>query len=191
MGLPAAAMLLVVCLTAVPLAEAHPHVFVDSWLAVRFGEGGLESITFSWRFDELSSAGLLQSFPRDGSGGFTPAALGEMERQHVRGLQPLGFFVDVRVDGAAVPVTAVRDFRARVDAERVIQVFTVPVSPPPSTEGVVQIDVADPGFYMAFTLMEPVLVDAAGPYHVECRVARDPASRRPEGVRCVYRRRAP
>jgi ABC-type uncharacterized transport system substrate-binding protein len=190
MGRFFAAILTAVCLM-VSLAEAHPHVFVESSVAVRFGESGLQSITFSWRFDAVYSAGLLQRFSRDTSGAFTPAAIREMERQHARDLQPLDFFVDVRVGGAAAPVGELRNFQARVEGERVIYVFTAPVSPPASIDGIVRINVDDPGFYMAFVLMDPVHVEASGPYDVECRVARDADTRRPEGVRCTYRRRAP
>jgi hypothetical protein len=46
-------------------------------------------------------------------------------------------------------------------------------------------------FYIAFALIEPVAVEVAGLYLVDRRVARDPASQRPEGVKCSYRRRSP
>jgi hypothetical protein len=92
------------------------------------------------------------------------------------------------VNGAAVPVATIRDFTARAERARVTYAFTVPVSLSPSNEGVVQINVVDPGEFTAFTLMEPALVEAAGRYRVGCRLARDPDTRRPEGIRCEYKR---
>jgi ABC-type uncharacterized transport system substrate-binding protein len=178
-----------VSLAAVPIVRAHPHVFVDSTVGVRFGDDGLEAVHFSWRFDDLSSAALLQTSELSGSGAFTPAAIRELERQHVQNVRILGW-LDVRVNGAAVPVTDIRDFDARVEREQVIYVFTASVRAPASREGVVQINVVDLGHYAAFTLLEPVRVESADPYHVECRVARDPQTQRPEGVKCVYRYRA-
>jgi len=106
----------------------------------------------------------------------------------VTGLEPLGYMVTVEINGAAVPVTGMRDFRASIVGDRVVFTFTLPVSPPASAEGVVRINVEDPGFFVAFTVSDAVQVEAAGPYEVECRLARDAASQRPEGVRCDYRR---
>jgi ABC-type uncharacterized transport system substrate-binding protein len=166
MRLLGAVIVVALSVGATSAARAHPHVFVDAGVGVSFGQRGLDS------------------------GGFTPSAVKELE-QHVRGLEPLGFLVDIRVNAAAVPVTGLRDFQAPIEGDRVMCVFTVAVSPPASTEGVVQINVDDPGLYTAFALVEPVRVEASGPYQVECRVARDVLTKRPEGVRCEYRRRAP
>jgi ABC-type uncharacterized transport system substrate-binding protein len=190
MRLLGAAILLVLSVGAVTPVRAHPHVFVDVAVAVSFGERGLEAVHLTWTFDERYSASLFFGLDRDDSGGFTPAAILGLER-HVRGLEPLGFLVDVQVNGAAVAVTGLRDFRAAIEGDRVVNTFTLPVSPPDSSEGVVTINVADPGFYIAFSLLEPVPVEAVGIYQVDCRVARDVQTKRPEGVRCDYRRRAP
>jgi ABC-type uncharacterized transport system substrate-binding protein len=185
-GFRAAVLALAVGVSPTAVATAHPHVFVDISVGVRFGDHGLEGIHLAWEFDTPHSAFLLYSF---GDGGrFSSRAVQEMEQQHVRATQPLGFFLDVRANDTPVPVTTLRDFTARVERARVTYAFTVPVSPPPSSEGVVQINVVDPGDFTAFTLMEPVLVEAPGPYRVECRLAREPATRRPEGIRCEYRR---
>jgi ABC-type uncharacterized transport system substrate-binding protein len=189
MRLLGAVIVVALSVGATSAARAHPHVFVDAGVGVSFGQRGLEAVHLAWRFDERYSAGLLLRLDRD-SGGFTPSAVKELE-QHVRGLEPLGFLVDIRVNAAAVPVTGLRDFQAPIEGDRVMCVFTVAVSPPASTEGVVQINVDDPGLYTAFALVEPVRVEASGPYQVECRVARDVLTKRPEGVRCEYRRRAP
>ncbi len=186
MSLRAAAIALACALVAAPMAWAHPHVFVDAEVGVRFGAHGLEAVRLTWRFDDLHSIALLQRFDREEPGGFTPAAVREMERQHVRGLEPLQFFLDVQVNGVPVAVTEAREFVARVDRGQVVYLFTAPVSPPASAEGVVRIDVADPGYYIAFALAERVQVEATGPYRVECRLARDPETKRPDGVRCVY-----
>lgn len=190
MGLLGAAILLGLSVAAVPSARAHPHVFVDTGVGVSFGEHGLEAVHLAWTFDERFSASLLFQLDRDAGGGFTPAAVKELERRHASELEPLGYMVDVQVNGTAAPVAGMRDFRAPIEGDRVVHAFTLRVSPPASAEGVVQINVDDPGLYVAFTLMEPVRVEAAGPYQVECRLARDAATRRPEGIRCDYRRRA-
>lgn len=191
MRLLGAAILLGLSVAAVPAARAHPHVFVDAEVGVSFGEHGLEAVHLAWTFDERFSASLFFQLDHDRRGGFTPAAVKRLESWHVSGFEPVGFMVDIQVNGAAVPVAGMRDFRAPIKGDRVVHAFTLPVRPPASAEGVVRINVDDPGLYTAFTMTEPVRVEAAGPYEVECRLARDAETRRPDGVRCVYRRRAP
>jgi ABC-type uncharacterized transport system substrate-binding protein len=163
-------------------------VFVDCRVGVRFGDEGLEAVRLAWTFDGDTSAALLERFPPVAEG-FSLSAIQQMEREHARQFEPLGFLVEVRVNDARVPVDRVQGFGARVEGGLVTHTFTAPVTAR-STGGVVQIDVDDPGFYIAFALVEPVVVEAAGPYLVDCRVARDPVSQRPEGVKCSYQRRS-
>lgn len=191
MRLLGAAILFGLSIAAVPPARAHPHVFVDTRVGVSFGEDGLEAVHLAWTFDSRFSTSLFFQLDRDQGGRFTPAAVKELERRHASGLEPLGFMVDIQVNGVAVPVAEMRDFRAPIERDRVVHAFTLSVRPPASAEGVVQINVDDPGLYTAFTMLEPIRVEATGPYQVECQLARDAGTRRPEGIRCVYRRRAP
>jgi ABC-type uncharacterized transport system substrate-binding protein len=186
-SLRAAVFVLALAGSPAAVATAHPHVFVDISVGVRFGDHGFEGIQLAWEFDAPHSSFLLYSFA-DRSGTFSAQAVQDMERLHVRETQPLGFFLEVHANGAPVPVTTLRDFTASVERARVTYAFIVPVSPPPSNAGVVEINVVDPGAFTAFTVIEPVRVDVPGPYRVECRLARDPDTRRPEGIRCEYRR---
>jgi len=181
--------ILLALLAVATAAPAHPHVFVNCRVGVRFGADGLEAVRLAWTFDEDTSATLLERFPATADG-FAPSAIQQMEREHARQFEPLGFFLEVRVNDSLVPAGRMHGFDARVERGLATHAFTVPVTAP-STAGVVQIDVADDGFYIAFALIEPVAVEVAGPYLVDCRVARDPASQRPEGVKCSYRRHSP
>jgi len=84
-----------------------------------------------------------------------------------------------------------RDFAVETAKGRVTYLFTVPVAPPAVPSGTIAINVDDPTWYTAFALVEPVRVQAPGAYEVACRLARDEQTKRPEGIKCSYRRRAP
>jgi ABC-type uncharacterized transport system substrate-binding protein len=51
-------------LLAAGAASAHPHVFADAAVEVRFGARGLEGVRVAWTFDELFSSMVLQEYDR-------------------------------------------------------------------------------------------------------------------------------
>jgi ABC-type uncharacterized transport system substrate-binding protein len=178
-------------LLAASTASAHPHVFADATVEVRFGARGLEGVRFAWAHDEFTSALIQQTYDRAATGRFSPAAMREIEAKEMDPLRSFGYFVSVAVNGAAVPVTAIREFAVEAVKGRVTYLFTVPVPPPAAPSGTITINVDDPSWYMAFALVEPVRVQAPPAYEVACRLARDEQTNRPEGIKCSYRRRAP
>ncbi|HVQ76975.1 MAG TPA: DUF1007 family protein [Candidatus Binatia bacterium] len=171
-------------------AAAHPHVFIDASVEVVFGSPGFTGVRVTWAFDDLFSSTILTSFERDGSGGFSPAGIKEIEERHLESFRSFGYFLDITANGSPVPVASVKDFRVRVDKAQVIYAFTAVVTPPAEPQGALAIVVDDPTFYSAFAVVEPVRVQVAAEYQAECRLARDAATNRPEGIACTYRRRS-
>ena len=178
-------------LLAASTASAHPHVFADATVEVRFGAQGLEGIRFAWAYDDFTSALIQQTYDRAATGRFSPAAVREIEAKEMDALRGFGYFVSVAVNGAPLPVTTIRDFAVETAKGRVTYLFTVPVAPPAVPSGTIAINVDDPTWYTAFALVEPVRVQAPTGYEVTCRLARDEQTKRPEGIKCSYRRRAP
>ena len=64
------------------IAEAHPHMFVEYAVLVRFGAGGVESVEVRWTFDEFTSALILRQFDKDGDGKLSPDEVRQVERRH-------------------------------------------------------------------------------------------------------------
>jgi ABC-type uncharacterized transport system substrate-binding protein len=169
-------------------ASAHPHVFADAAVEVRFGARGLEGVRVAWTFDELFSSMVLQEYDRQRTGRLSPSAIRDIEQKEMEGLKGFGYFVTLVVNGAKVPVTAIRDFSADTVKQQVVYLFTVPVTPPATPAGTIEINVDDPTWYTAFALVEPIRVQAPPAYEVTCRLAKDPQTNRPEGIKCAYRR---
>jgi ABC-type uncharacterized transport system substrate-binding protein len=171
--------------------SAHPHVFADAAVEVRFGARGLEGVRVAWTFDELFSSMVLQEYDRQRTGRLSPAAIRDIEQKEMEGLKGFGYFVTLVVNGVKVPVTAIRDFSADTVKQQVVYLFTVPVTPPATPAGTIEINVDDPTWYTAFALVEPIRVQTPPQYEVTCRLAKDPQTNRPEGIKCAYRRRGP
>ena len=172
--------------------DAHPHVFVDYTTVLVLGVDGAPLVQMTWTFDEMSSSMLLDDI---GAKRRTPVgdpditALVLKQYPDLRGER---FFLDVRVDGAPVRVPAVRDFRARVEGERVSYSFTVPIGVRSSREGTIEIRVDDPSYFVAFEPRQDVAPRFSAPpsYVVACRVVPGEGSYDAPAIRCTYRRKA-
>jgi ABC-type uncharacterized transport system substrate-binding protein len=168
-------------------------VFVDYALALVLGADGGTVVQMTWTFDELSSSMLLDDFAaKRGKPPPDPdvTALALKQFPDLRGDR---FFLDVRVDGVPVRVAAVRDFRARVESDRVRYTFTVPITLRSPREGTIDIRVDDPSYFVAFEPRQdtPVRWSAPPVYVVMCRVVPGEGSYEAPVIRCTYRRKAP
>lgn len=139
----------------------------------------------------MFSSMVLQEYDRQRTGRLTPAAVRDIEQKQMEGLKEFSYFVALAVNGAPVRVTAIRDFTAELVNHQLVYHFTVPMTPPASPTGTIEIHVDDPTWFTAFSVVEPVRVRAPPAYDVSCRLARDPQTKRPEGIKCAYRRRSP
>jgi zinc transport system permease protein len=178
--------LLAPVLLATP-AGAHPHVFIEHTVTVQFGPAGPQALRFAWTFDEMNSALILYSFDADGDGTLSPREVRAIEQKHFGNLERHQYFVQVRVNGRAVPVT-IRDFRARVPRSRVIYEFSVPLTGAPAA-GRLEVSVDDPTFYTAFIGegAEVIRVEGSPGWRADCRVERDDSGARPDVFACAYR----
>jgi ABC-type uncharacterized transport system substrate-binding protein len=172
-------------------ASAHPHVFAAASVEVRFGARGLEGVRIGWTFDEMFSSMVLQEYDRQRTGRLTPAAVRDIEQKQMEGLKEFSYFVALAVNGTPVRVTAIRDFTAELVNHQLVYHFTVPMTPPAPPTGTIEIHVDDPTWFTAFSVVEPVRVQTPPAYDVSCQLARDPQTKRPEGIKCAYRRRSP
>lgn len=186
----AAALLALVGVLASPMpAAAHPHVFVDHTVVVRFGAGGPEAVDFSWTFDDMFSTLIIQSFDTDKDRTFSAQEVQAIEHKHFGNLKEYQYFVTIRHAGKPLPVT-VRQFRATTHRGLVTYAFTVPVRANGAGEGTLEIVVDDPTFYTAFmpAAGSPVKAQAPPAYEVDCEVRRDGRGFEPDAFRCSYRK---
>jgi len=177
--------------TAAPTG-AHPHVFVDHTVLVRFGASGPEAVDFSWTFDDMFSTLIIQSFDADKDRTFSAKEVQVIEQKHFGNLKEYQYFVAIRHGGTSLPIT-VRQFRVTANRGLVTYAFTVPVSATAGGEGTLEIVVDDPTFYTAFmpAPANAVQVKAPPSYKANCEVARDARGFEPDAVRCAYRKGAP
>jgi zinc transport system permease protein len=170
-------------------AEAHPHVWVDYEVVIRFGPDGPDAMRFDWAFDEMISALIIQKYDTNKDGKFSPEETRVIEKEHFSFLKDYNFFVEMRVNGAPVQVKAVKDFEVRNNKGQLHYLFTVPINNAPRADGTLDVLVTDPTFYSAFSIAgKGISAETPPAYRADCQVMRDPKTKIPEGMRCTYRR---
>ena len=121
-------LFLAVWLTAPP-ARANPHVWVESSITFRLGEGRVRGLTFVWRFDDYYSTHAIGFYDTDRDG-----VLGTEEIQALRAgtFDPLvrsDYYVHVWAGGRKQAGHSIDRFTARVEQGRLVLEFSVPVTP--------------------------------------------------------------
>lgn len=92
--------------------QAHPHVFIDCTVQLRFSAEGLQGFETEWVFDEMASTNFLMDLDVNGDGALTRAEW-DSQRDDIAGyLAEHGFYFHIVVNGKTRNVTGVRDFVA-------------------------------------------------------------------------------
>ena len=141
-------------LSALP-AAAHPHVFIDYAVVLRFDQGALKSVRMTWTFDEMYSSMLFQDYTSHPRGPLSAADMSRLQKGAFEDTADYHYFVDVTLNGKPVEVKKVTDFAAKFEHHRMIYSFTVSVpDAPASGKSALEIAAFDNEFYIDFELAE-------------------------------------
>ena len=158
-----------IALTLAPSAAlAHPHIFLDTSVEVLFGaSGAAESVKITWVYDDLSSLQYIadRALDMDGDGVLTPE-----EKAILTGFDmnwDPGFPGDsyALLDGVEQGLSRPRDYTADYKDGRIITTHIRDLSAPvPLDIGqTLTIQIYDPGFYAAYSILGAALNYGSGP----------------------------
>ncbi|HUC60325.1 MAG TPA: DUF1007 family protein [Alphaproteobacteria bacterium] len=117
-------------LASLPAARAHPHVWIDNSVVVRFEHAKIAALDVSWVFDEFYSADTIQDFDEGHKGTLDQAELGKLAATGVKSLKGYNYFSYLYLDGKKTPVASVTHFAVGLEKNILVYRFTIPVSPP-------------------------------------------------------------
>lgn len=157
--------LLLLALISPNRAAAHPHVWVDAAAAVVFDETGtITAIRHAWRFDEAFSSYLMLGLDTNGDGLYSREETAELAEVNVTSLADFHFFTSMA--GAAITdrlgdlysetFGAPEEYYLEHDGVHTTLHFTLPLDAPVevATHDVVILDIYDPEYFVAFSLVE-------------------------------------
>lgn len=142
--------------TLLPVAQAHPHIWIDGSVELVFDrQGQAVSVRQSWLFDELFSTYALQGMPRD-KAGQVPAQ--ELEKITGEWMKALGdpdshFFTKMTLGGKPLTYGAPQQALTTWDPKtsQLVLSFALPFEQPVNVAAKgFEIDVQDPSYFVAF-----------------------------------------
>jgi ABC-type uncharacterized transport system substrate-binding protein len=150
---PTAAAILALLLAAPP-AAAHPHIFIDTGLEIVLDAAGrATAVKVAWVYDDFYSLVMIQDL------GLDPDADGRLTAEEQVRLSGFDMAWDadyagdlyVLVNGQPVALGRPTDWAADYRGDRIISLHTRPILAP--VAGPLTIQVYDPGFYTAYTIL--------------------------------------
>lgn len=150
------------CGMVVP-ALAHPHVWIDAQVQPKFSASGLlTDLRVIWRMDELYSQTSVHGYDKNGDEHYSADELHPLITQAMDALQEWFYFTDIRQGGKRVAVKKPTVFQARMEGDRLVYDFTLPlVSSVSLTHDPLRVRLFDPSYYIEIDLAKktPVLLD--------------------------------
>jgi nickel/cobalt transporter (NicO) family protein len=162
-----------VLLSAAP-AWAHPHIFIDAEVTIRFdADGRISGLHYDWTFDQAFSSWVIQGLDTNGDRVTSPEELQDLADENLAGLADYGFYTTAGDLANTVAFSPVGDQRMVYENERTTLSFSLRANQSePVGEGF-ELGVYDPEYYVAITVAD------AGAVHLEgapagCAVRLDP-----------------
>lgn len=137
------------------VAEAHPHVFMDSDLRLlRDADGRFAVLEVIWTYDAFYSLSLTtdMGLDADGDGVMSPEEMAELQDIDARWAP--GFVGDtyVTVDGQDLALSAPRDNQVRYEDGRIVSRFLRDLVRPADPAQVITLRNFDPGYYTEYSV---------------------------------------
>ena len=105
---------------------AHPHVFIDTRVAVVFDQKGIAGFRIEWKFDEMFSAMIIQDFDEDHDSSFSSAEIRNIEENAFSNLKNYHYFTYISWKGGEYDGKHVEDFFAAIRGGVLVYRFFVP-----------------------------------------------------------------
>lgn len=160
-------------------ARAHPHVWILAEAVLTQADGKVTGVRLDWSFDPFFSTVLYEDFDWNDDDRFDAEEKRAMRDGAFAGLSAVGWFTDVRVDGAPWPLHATDEFGVSISPDdgtvsyELTLAFEQPVDP---VETAVTLSLYDPEYYISLEFAEkeaPVRVTEDAPFACVVTIGRD------------------
>ena len=150
-------------LTALP-AAAHPHVFVDAKTEVVFDtKGNLTAIRHIWQFDEDFSQYATLNLDTNNDGKLDEKELAPLAKVNMDSLKDYDFFTYLLINQKKIAFSQPTEYWLDFHGGRLTLFYTLPLKTPVPINGIANLEVFDPEYFVAFTFVKdnPVTLDGA------------------------------
>ena len=158
------------------LLYAHPHVFIDTKITVRFDDKGITGFQITWLFDEMFSSMIIGDFDENRDGTFSKREIENIREGAFSNLKNFHYFTYISVNEKGCSFSSVTEFTAAIHGERLIYRFFIPcIISLGGEEKMVKVAAYDETFYcdIAFAETDPVSLQNSNGYTVRYEIVQN------------------
>lgn len=136
-------------------ALAHPHIWIDARTIVLFNDAGeVSGVRHFWKFDEAFSAWTTQGLDVNGDGQISSAEFADLAQENMNGLAAFDFYTFAGTGATDYNFSPVGLADITYDGRHSTLIFTLAPEKPIPVSGRLEIEVADPEYYAAFSFVD-------------------------------------
>ena len=137
--------------TAVSLATAHPHVFVDAEADIVFdAQGRVTEVRHVWQFDQAFSEFATQGLDENRDGKLEESELKPLADLNVASLREFDFFSRLTVGDETVALLPPEEYWLEFKEGRLTLFYTLPLQTPVMIGVRAMLEVFDPEYFVEF-----------------------------------------
>lgn len=149
-----AGFLVALMLIGVPVAHAHPHVWVTSSSELIYApDGSVTGVRHAWTFDDMFSTYALQGIETKTKGVYTREDLAPLAQVNVDSLKEFAYFTYAKVGPKKEKLGEPVDYFLEYKDSKLVLNFTLPLKVEPKTPELV-LEIYDPSYFVNFVLAE-------------------------------------
>ena len=177
MKVKAVAILFIYFFCCIPLAHAHPHLFIKLAANIDFDENGnMIGLTETWMYDEAYSAFVLQGAEKDALGGFSQEQLQPLADNYANGLAEFSYFTKAVIDDQIFAFEKPQSVRMTYKDRQLEYNFSLRFREPVRPVSGMKITIYDESNYVSFLSNDHSVISINGYPTVECFVGSSPDS---------------
>jgi ABC-type uncharacterized transport system substrate-binding protein len=137
-----------------PVAEAHPHVFVDARAEIVFDQKAeITAVRNIWQFDEAFTSYAIQGLDADGDGKLSDDELAPLAKVNIESLNEFDFFTWLTIGGKDQAFTPPVEYWLEFHGGKLTLFYTLPLKEPVAVGPKTTLEVFDPEYFVAFAFM--------------------------------------
>ena len=114
------------CLVSIPIAQSHPHMWIDLKSEIIIEEKSQVSAIYQeWLFDDFFSASLIEEASQDPKG--SKAGIRAVVKEILDNLKPHDYFTLIKIDGQKISSDPIKSFEVKILENRVWLSFSLPI----------------------------------------------------------------
>ena len=164
-------------LCCVPLANAHPHLFIKLSANMDFDEkGNMVGLTEIWLFDQTYTAYVLQGAQQDVAGEISQEQLQPLADDYATGLAEFSYFTKAVIDNRILVFEKPQSVRMNYKERHLEYNFSLRFREPIRPVSAMKITIYDDSNYVSFLSDDRSLISINGYPTVGCFVGSSPDS---------------